>query len=204
MELLIQQFIENLPYLGVVLILAISGFGAPIPEDLPLLLGGYLCGIGKADIRIMLPVTFIAVLGADLMVYYMGRRYGHHVPRLPLLKKYLSESRLNKAELSFHRHGGKTLFIARFMPGMRAPIYFSAGAFKIPFWKMLAFDGLAAVLSVPLWVLAAWYFARTVDWETIQETSFTVQLVIVTGLVACIAAVVCWKLLRQRKLASAG
>ena len=204
MELLIQQFIEHLPYLGVVLILAISGFGAPIPEDLPLLLGGYLCGTGRADIWIMLPVTFVAVLGADLMVYSMGRRYGHHVPRLPLLRRYLSESRLAKAELAFHRHGGKTLFIARFMPGMRAPIFFSAGAFKLPFWKMLAFDGSAAVMSVPLWVLASWYLSRTVDFETIQEWSFATQAVLIITVLVCIVAVVGWKLLRRRRLASVG
>jgi len=204
MELLIQQFIEHLPYLGVVLILMISGCGVPIPEDLPLLLAGYLCGIGKADLAIMLPVTFVAVLGADMMVYSLGRRYGHHVPRLPLLGRYLSESRLAKAELAFHRHGGKTLFIARFMPGMRTPIYFSAGAFKLPVWKMLAFDGSAAVMSVPLWVLASWYLSRTVSFETIQQWGFTTQAVLIIAILVCIAAVVGWKLLRQRRLASAG
>ena len=93
MDHLIEQIIVHLPYLGVVFVLMLGGFGAPIPEDLPLLLGGYLCGSGQADVTIMLPVTLVAVLGADLMVYFLGRRYGHHVPKLPLLRRYLTEER---------------------------------------------------------------------------------------------------------------
>ena len=204
MEELVQQIILHLPYLGVVLIIVAGGFGVPIPEDLPLLVGGYLCGLGVADITIMLPVSFVTVLGADLLVYFLGRRYGHHVPRLPLLRRYLSQERLAKAEVSFHKHGGKTLFLARFMPGLRTPIYFSAGAFKIPFWKMLAFDGSAALLSVPACVLLAWHFAPIVGWDTVRGWSFTTQVLLAVAVAVFVTAVVVWKVLRQRRLASIG
>ncbi len=204
MDDLIQQFMTHLPYLGVVLVLLASGFGAPIPEDLPLIVGGYLCGIGKAKIGIMIPVVFVAVLGADLIVYFLGRRYGHHVPRLPLLRHYLSESRLAKAEISFHKHGGKTLFLARFMPGLRAPIYFSAGAFKLPFWKMLAFDGSAALLSVPIWLLVPYYFAEKVNIQTLFSWSFTTQVMVAMIIVLILAGALGWRFWRRRKLASAG
>ncbi len=200
----IEQLIVHLPYLGVVLVLLAGGFGMPIPEDLPLLVGGYLCGIGQADIAIMLPVTFIAVVGADFLVYFLGRRYGHHVPKLPVLKRYLRPERLVKAEVSFHKHGGKTLFLARFMPGLRTPIYFSAGAFKLPAWKMVLCDGLAALLSVPTVVLLAWYLAKTVDLQTLRDWSFATQAALIAVGIFCVAAIVGWKLLRQRKLASAG
>jgi len=204
MEDLIGQFIEHLPYLGVVLVLTLGGFGAPIPEDLPLLIGGYLCGMGKADVCIMLPLTLVTVIGADFLVYFMGRRWGHHVPRLPLLRRYLSEPRLTKAEISFHQHGGKTLFFARFMPGLRTPIYFSAGAFKIPAWKMLLFDGLAAMISVPAWILMAWYLAKTVDFKTLRGWSITTQVSLLALVVVSVAGVVIWKVVRQRRLASTG
>lgn len=204
MEEMIEQIIHHLPYMGVVIIIFAGGFGMPIPEDLPLIVGGYLCGMGQADIYIMFPLGLSTVLGADLMVYAMGRMYGHHVPRIPLLKRYLSESRLAKAEISFHKHGGKTLFLARFMPGLRTPIYFSAGAFKIPFWKMLLFDGVAALLSVPFWILGAWYLAKTVDLETLRNWSVATQAVLIVTIIVSIGGFVSWKLLRQRKLASAG
>lgn len=206
MEEWILQLIlnPNAAYAGVVLILLISGLGAPIPEDLPLLAGGFACGMGYADITVMLPVSFTAVLGADFLIYWMGRRYGEHVPRLPLIRRYMTPDRLARAEISFHKHGGKTLFLARFMPGLRAPIYFSAGAFKLPFWKMVVFDGSAAVLSVPVWVLLAWYLAKKVDFRTLQEWSFATQLLVLGTVVVVIGAAVAWKVIRQRRLASAG
>lgn len=204
MDQIVEQIIVHLPYLGVVLILMAGGIGMPIPEDLPLLVGGYLCGVGQADIAIMLPVALVAVLAADFTVYFMGRRYGHHVPRLPLIRRYLSENRLAKAEVSFHRHGGKTLFLARFMPGLRTPIYFSAGAFKIPFWKMLVCDGSAAVVSVPLWITLAWYLARTVDLQTLREWSLAAQMTLIVATVVTVLAVIGWRLMRGRRLASTG
>jgi len=204
MDQIIEQFIVHLPYLGVVLVLTAGGFGMPIPEDLPLLIGGYLCGVGQAQVTIMLPVSLAAVVGADFMVYLLGRRYGHHVPKLPLLRRYLSEQRLVKAEISFHKHGGKTLFFARFMPGLRTPIYFSAGAFKLPAWKMLMFDGLAALVSVPAWVLLAWYLAKTVDIQTLRDWSFATQVTLIVMAVAAAVGVVGWKVIRSRRLASTG
>lgn len=200
MEETLQQLIQQLPYLGVAAVLLASGFGLPIPEDLPLLIGGYCCGIGKADIRIMLPVAFAAVIGGDSIVYLLGRRYGHHVHRLPLLRRYLTQARLTKAELSFHSHGGKTLFLARFMPGLRAAVYFSAGAFKIPYWKMLAFDGSAALLSVPLWVLLAWYFAH--DLQRIKQWSAGANAGLVVAIVLVLVGFFGWKALKRRRLAT--
>ncbi len=202
MENLAQDFIQHLPYVGVVVILLASGLGLPIPEDLPLLLAGYCCGIGLADIRVMLPVAFLAVMGGDSIIYFMGRRYGHRVQRLRMLRRYLTPARLARAEMSFHAHGGKTLFLARFMPGLRAAVYFSAGAFKIPFWKILVFDGTAAILSVPLWVLVAWYFAD--DIETVRQWSVGVQATLVAALVLGIGGLVGMKYFRRRRVASAG
>jgi membrane protein DedA with SNARE-associated domain len=195
------DFFGQMPYLVVVLLLFASGMGAPIAEDIPLLLGGYWCGIGKADIAMMLPITFFAVFGADIMIYTLGRKYGRHVQRVRVLRRYLSPKRMAKAAEAFHKHGGKTLFAARFMPGLRAPLYFSAGTFKIPFWKLLVFDGVAALVSVPLWVLLAWHFADHID--RVRQWSLWAQLTLGSVVVLLIAVVV-YKLTRREKLASAG
>lgn len=202
MEEWIHQLIAHLPYLGVLLALMAGGFGLPVPEDIPLLIGGYCCGIGLANIWIMVPVAFFSVMVGDATVFILGRRYGHHVSRLPVLGRYLTPSRLNRAQESFHAHGGKTLFMARFMPGLRAAVFFSAGAFKIPYWKMLAFDGTAALLSVPTWVLMAWYFAE--DLEKVKTWAASLNVGIIGCFVLVGMSLVAWKLLRRRRLASVG
>ena len=45
--------------------------------------------------------------------------------------------------------------LARFMPGLRAPIYFTAGTVGVKFHTFLFYDGLAALVSVPAIVPAA-------------------------------------------------
>ncbi len=189
-------------YVAIVTVLLVSGLGLPIPEDIPLLLAGMLCGMGRANIWVMVPLTFAAVVIADLMVFTMGRVCGHHVPRLPIVGRYLTPARLARAEQAFHNHGGKTLFIARFLPGVRSAIYFTAGTFKIPLWKMVAFDGAAAVLSVPTLVLVGYFGAAYFD----QVVEFVERTQIGIAVLAVLAVVgfVMWRRRRRRRVASAG
>ncbi len=183
-----EELIQHLPYLGLFTILFISGFGVPIPEDIPLVLGGYYCAKGDARIEIMLPVGLISIIGADFLVYLMGRRFGHIVPNLPVIGRYFNEARLARAAEAFHQHGAKIIFFARFLPGLRTPIYFTAGSFKLPAWKMLSMDGAAALLSVPLLMLLPYYYADHIDkvWVWIHQGQMTVLatvVILITGFV---------------------
>ncbi|MCC6579843.1 MAG: DedA family protein [Phycisphaeraceae bacterium] len=195
-----ETLLANLPYVGLVVVLVLSGFGLPLPEDVPLIFAGYLCGIGEANIYIMLPVAFFAVLGTDLLVYWLGRRLGHHVPRLPVIRRYLSEKNLAKADEAFHRHGPWVLFIARFLPGIRTPVFFSAGAFKIPVRKMLAYDGSAALISVPTIVLLAYHLSDHLDKarKIVMRSQGAVLLVVFVVVVA----VVLWQVWKRRRAAA--
>jgi membrane protein DedA with SNARE-associated domain len=187
-------------------LLLVSGLGMPIPEDIPLLAAGYLCYLGRDEpgglsLWFMIPATFVAVLGADFLIYYLGRRYGHHLPKMRLLSRYLTPERLAQAQLKFHNHGGKTLFVARFMPGLRAPAFFSAGVFKIPFWKMLVFDGSAALISVPTLVLLAYIFGAQI--AKVRKMAGQVQLAVAVAIVLTIVVIVFWKTRKHRKAATA-
>jgi membrane protein DedA with SNARE-associated domain len=181
MEIWLTQIAGNAPYIVIVGIILISGFGAPIPEDIPLILAGYLCGKGHANPYIMFPATLMAIIGADAILFCIGRRYGHHVPKLPLLRRYLTEARLGRTERLLHEHGGKFIFAARFLPGLRAPAMFTAGVFKLPFWKFLLYDGSAALISAPLFLFLSYHFADHLD---------MVRRWLAEGQMAAVAAVV--------------
>ncbi len=174
-----------MPYLVVLGLLLLSGFGLPIPEDIPLILAGYLGYYGYADPWGLFPLTFLAVVGADVMVFVLGRRYGHHVPKLPMMRRFLTEKRLARTERLLHQHGGKFMFAARFLPGLRAPAIFTAGNFKLPYWKFLLYDGGAAMLSVPLILGFAYYFADRLEqvrvWVANGEKGAIALIVLATG-----------------------
>lgn len=174
------NFLAHFTYSGVAIVLILAGFGIPIPEDIPLVIGGYLCGRGDCNLVIMLPLCIAAVFGGDSILYFLGKKHGHHLPRLPWLRHYLTKERLTKSKDAFHRHGGKTLFAARFMPGVRAAIFFTAGHFKLPYSKMVIFDGGAALISVPVWILLGYWFHEHIDavFHKIEEAKSTAAIVI--------------------------
>ena len=191
-----ESFLAELPYLGVVIVLLLGGMGVPIPEDIPLLVSGYLCHLGSAEIFIMLPLAFSAVLGGDFIMFGLGRRYGDRLFRLRLLNKILTEQRLQQASVIFCKYGGRALFVGRFLPGLRACVFFSAGALRVPAWKMLVYDGSAALISVPTLVLLTYYGGGQID--RFRALALDVQLTLLG--VAGVLGLCFWWLKRRRSL----
>ena len=196
-----QAFIEHLPYLGVVIVLLLSGFGVPLPEDIPLLVGGWVCGLGHASLWIMIPVSFMSLLGADLIVFTLGRRYGHHISKLPLIRRYLTPKRMRRARAAFRGHRGKTIFTGRFMPGLRTPIFFTAGTFGVTYTEFIIFDGLAACLSAPLLVLVGYFVGQFVGLELVLALAGDVKSLLLVLPVLIVGVGVIWWIRRRRKLA---
>jgi membrane protein DedA with SNARE-associated domain len=194
MELWLAQLAGKGPYVVIFGVLLATGFGLPLPEDLPLLLAGYLAGTGAANPWIMFPGCFICIVGSDVIVYAIGRKYGHHVPKLPLLRRFLTEKRLAKTEAMLHTHGGKFIFMARFLPGLRMASFFTAGTFKIAFWRFLLYDGSAALISVPAIMGLAYVFADEIDRvrEWVHGGQIVAVVVVVLAIGAFIAAKLWW------------
>lgn len=199
MEEWLAQLAGKGPYIVIFGILLLSGFGLPIPEDIVLILAGYLCGRGVANPWIMFPGTLLTIVGSDLIVYILGRRYGHHVPKLPVLRRFLSDARLARTERKLHQHGGKFIFMVRFLPGLRTAAYFTAGTFKIPLWKFLLYDGSAALISVPIVLVLAYVFSDQVDrvYEWVAEGQLAAGGLVV--LVIAAVLLVRWWLRRRRR-----
>jgi membrane protein DedA with SNARE-associated domain len=58
----------------------------------------------------------------------------------------------------YHRHGIKIIFSARFLAGFRAAAFLTAGIVRVPFWKFLGVDAMAALIGVPLGFGVAYMF----------------------------------------------
>jgi len=158
------NFYGATPYWVVFGILLLCGFGLPVPEDITLFAGGLLSYFGVCDPLIMTGVGLAGVLCGDSAMYYLGSHYGKRLSTRKWFQKILPESRLKMASEQFKKKGsGKILFAARFMPGLRAPMFFSAGMLHVSFWSFLFWDGLAALLSVPAIVYAVFYGGDKID-----------------------------------------
>jgi len=156
-------FIGQWSYFGLFGVLLAAGLGLPMPEDIPLLAAGWLCHKGQADLYWMIVTGLIGVMAGDSTLFFMGRRYGLHVVEHRWFQRIARPWMIRRARELYTNHGAKVLFVARFMPGLRAVMFLTAGTFRVPFWKFFSIDGLAALLSVPLWIVCGYKFAQHIE-----------------------------------------
>ncbi len=185
-------------YLAVFAMLLICGFGVPVPEDVTLVTGGVIAGLGYADVDIMVIVGMAGVLLGDGLVFTAGRFQGQRIMALPAFRKVLTPERFAKAQAAFERWGRWVMFVARFLPGLRTPVFFTAGTTKkVSFPTWLLMDGLAALISVPVWVYLGYLGARNWDWMFHMIHSFQYGIFGLLGLGAIAAGLLWWRRCRK-------
>jgi membrane protein DedA with SNARE-associated domain len=157
------NFYGPTPYFLVLGILLACGIGLPIPEDITLFAAGLLCYYGLTNLGLMIGVALFGVIAGDSLIFYLGHHFGRKLTKKWFFHKLLPDDRLTAVQRKFKRRGNKLIFAARFMPGLRAPIYFSAGTLHLPPRVFWFYDGMAALISVPLIIGAVYYFGDELD-----------------------------------------
>ena len=147
---MIEQIVEHFTYAGIFLVLFVAGLGVPIPEELPIAAAAALASQGVVRWWIALPVCVVAVVAGDVVLYWVGHHWGERILEWRLVRRILTKSRETKLLDGYRRHGVKIVFTARHIMGLRAAAFLTAGIAKYPFWKFLAVDGGAAIISVPI------------------------------------------------------
>jgi len=187
-------------YATVFSILVACGLGIPLPEDISLILGGFLAHKGAASLPVMMAVGFAGILAGDSLIFLAGRRLGGKLGRnegasKSFFARIVTPEKRAKVEGLFTKHGQKIVCIARFMPGVRAVTYFTAGSVGMSYWRFIFWDGLAALLSAPIFVWLGFHFGSELD--TLIDKFKEGQYVVMGVLAAGVAAYVLYR--RRRK-----
>ncbi len=160
---LLEIFLEY-GYIAVFSVLLLCGFGLPVPEDVTLVTGGVISAFGKANVHFMFIIGMLGVMIGDTFVFVLGLWKGSKILEFKLVKKYLNETRFQLVQEKFSKYGKWVVFMARFMPGLRTPIFFTAGMTKrVSFLRFFLTDFLAAIISVPVWVYLGYFGANNFD-----------------------------------------
>lgn len=172
-----------LVYLLVFGILLACGLGLPIPEDITLVTAGLLSYYGEANVHRMFVISLFGVMAGDTIIFYLGSKYGRRLTKQAFFSKVVPPERVSVVQQKLHRYGNKLIFAARFMPGLRAPIFFTAGTLHVPFRKFFFWDGMAALLSVPAIIYSVFYFGDELDRviRIIKKTQYGILIVIGIG-----------------------
>ena len=182
---LIKIFAEN-GYVAVFGILVLCGFGLPVPEDVSLVAGGVISGLGYANAHYMFAVGMAGVLFGDVFVFSMGYYFGERILRFKPIGRVMTPERFAKVQEKFEKFGQWVVFFGRFMPGLRMPIFLSAGiSKKISYSRFLLTDGFAALISVPIWVYLGNFFAKNLDELLVVMHKGQMTIFILLGIAIC-------------------
>jgi undecaprenyl-diphosphatase len=169
----LAPFLESSAFLGLF-----------IPGETIVVLAGFLSAHGYLDLAgSMAMIALGAVLG-DSVGYALGKAVGkeyftRHERLLLFRKRYL-----DKAQGYFDKHGGMTVFWARFIHLLRATMPFAAGLSSMPYRRFLFFNITGGVTWAVLFTLVGYFFGQS--WQLIEKLSgragvFILFLALVTG-----------------------
>jgi membrane protein DedA with SNARE-associated domain len=168
-------------YLGFFLFIALTGCGLPIPEEAAIVVAGVLSSQNQLDWHIAFAVCLAGAVVGDTCMYAIGYRWGHGIftshPRFAKLFASENEQQFQKA---VEAHALKVMLLARFLVGIRAPVYVMTGVVRLPFRRFLVYDVISAALVVAVVFGLSYLFGEQVtEWVKHAETRATIIVVLV-------------------------
>jgi membrane protein DedA with SNARE-associated domain len=184
-------------YVAILVLLGLCGLGLPMPEDIILITAGFLASMGKFSPVSAVLAGMVGVLSGDALLFFVGRRFGPAVFRWRLVRALISPEQQARAQARILENGSFICFIARFLPGLRSPIYLIAGTMGIEPRTYLVLDFTAAAISVPFWVGFGWYFGDKIESGLALAARFQWVTLAVAALV--VGLYVGWRRWRSRE-----
>ena len=145
----VEQFLGTVGYPGIFLLMAIEGFGIPIPSELTMPFSGFLsssAGGSKFSLTLAIAAGTAGEVVGGVLAYVLGYFGGR-----PLLERYgrfvmLGEDELARGELWFSRYGDRVVLLMRLLPAVRSFIALPAGVVRMPFWRFLLYSAVGCLM----------------------------------------------------------
>ena len=197
---LLRGLLVRYGYWAVAATLLLENLGLPVPGETVLLLASVLA-FAERDLGlgwIILVGTVATTVGSSL-----GYAVGYHGGR-PLLERYrqvfhVGDSAMRRSEELFGRYGALTIFLARFVFGLRVVAGPMAGVLRMPWKKFGFFNFLGAALWVTVISLVGYSFGSR--WHVLMHFMKRFDLALLAAFVL-LAAVLWWRNRQREALGS--
>ena len=160
---LVSVYIQHFTYAGLLGVLILCGMGLPIPEDVVLLAGGFLVHRGVIRYPITMIVALVGVVAGDNLLFFLGRRFGTELVTYLGIGRPRSRRQIAWLKDFMRRHGHRAILYARFVAGLRALVYLTAGSLGVKPLRFLGYDLAGAAISVPIVVTLGYLFGSQIE-----------------------------------------
>ncbi len=170
--------LQNLNYLGYWLALlaafleSVAFVGIIFPGSALIALLGFLAARGYFNFANLVFFSVVGAVAADLLSYYFGWKGLNFFRRK--MGFIFQERYLLKGENFFKKHGGKSVFLGRFVHPIRPVIPFIAGMVKMDKRFFIFYDILSAVLWATFTLGVGFFLGEA--WEVVETWSSRIGL----------------------------
>jgi len=129
-----------------------------LPGDSLIFAAGAFAALGSFNVLALLLLFWTAAFLGDTVNYWIGHFFGQKIidnPRLPVNQKHI-----DKTQKFYDKHGGKTIFLARFIPIVRTFAPFVAGIGKMDYKKFISYNATGGFAWVGGFTLLGYFFGN--------------------------------------------
>jgi membrane protein DedA with SNARE-associated domain len=116
-----------------------------LPSETALITGGLLSVNGHISVHWVILAGAVGAIAGDSIAYALGR-FSAHFARERLLRGKRTERALRWAKGQFDERGGLVIVVARYIPGGRTAVTFTAGLTHYSYPRFLLFDACSAAV----------------------------------------------------------
>jgi membrane protein DedA with SNARE-associated domain len=156
----VATFVEQHSQWALVLLfvlLTLESFGLPVPGETALIACAVLASQGSLSIVTVIAVGVLAAIVGDNLGYWAAREGGRPLLERHRLTRQYADRYLKRGERFFAKHGGKAVFLGRFVAVLRVTTAWIAGLSRMHWWRFLAWNAAGGFVWATLIALISYY-----------------------------------------------
>ena len=170
-------------YLVILAIAAIDAFFPVVPSETLVVLGGSLAGSGDLSLLLVILAGAAGAMIGDNISYGIGSLVGERTIKR-WFKGEKSHRRLEWAERTLDERGAYIILLARFIPGGRTAVTFSAGYIPtFPWRRFIVYDAIASVIWATYAAMLGYLFGKTFEDHPVWGVFLALGIALGLGLV---------------------
>lgn len=122
------------------------GAGVVVPGETLVIIGGFYARVGDLWLPLLMVVVVVGAIAGDNVGFWIGRRFGRGFLERHGRKVLVTPERLETAERYYEEHGGKTVFLGRFIPVVRSVGFIIAGVARMEWRRFIVYDVAGAAI----------------------------------------------------------
>jgi membrane protein DedA with SNARE-associated domain len=180
--LLVSLPATRLAYVLLALLIGGESAGLPLPGETALITASILASQDKLWLPLVIAVAAATAIVGDNIGYELGRHGARRLLSRPGRFEDRRKAFLERGERFFERHGGKTVFIGRWLPFLRVTAAWLAGANHMPWPRFFAWNAAGGICwAISVGVLG--YLAGEVAVRILHDAGYVVLALVALGLV---------------------